>query len=69
MYWLTTRRKSFKHVDQSIFVYYEHSTACKILFFSRYIDDDILFYLNNNNSLDLPVNCPDDFNFCENGIV
>ena len=40
-----------------------------ILFFDRYIDDIIIFNLNNNTSSDLLVNYPDNLNFNENCLI
>ena len=48
--------------------YYESITTCNNFIFYRYIDDIIVFYLNNN-FLDLHVNYQDNLNFSENCLV
>ena len=44
---------------------YGSTTWCNNFFFYRYIDDIIVFYLNSNNSLDLPASYPIYLNLSE----
>ena len=49
--------------------YYECTTACKNVVFYRYIDDDIIYDLNNYNFINFPIFYPVNRTLRENRIV
>ena len=62
-------RKTSSMLANLYLYYYECTTTCNNFIFYRYINDIVVFYLNNNTSLDLTVNFSDNLNFSENYFV